>query len=431
MIANTTRSFPAAFLMAMASLLVSGTAQGENAVQLPALKAKVDQVSISGLSSGAFMTHQIHIAHSARFIGAGVIAGGPWGCAIDKLENETAMHRLPDNALKRCMETGKDLLSVAHYKCFVRLRSFKADSETVNDPTALEDCRKYYYSPAVERQGNLVDNPAALADQKVYLFSGSKDKTVITPVAQRAAELYEALGMDKNNIKTVFDETIGGGASHGWLTIDEGEACDALSADSKTYMRKCGYDQSGALLKWIHLDPETVKEPEKGAEPTGTLTAFDQTEFVCQPGSAVPGDLAIDVCDYYKNAKSYGILDHGYFYTPKGCEGDKVEDCSLHVVMHGCKQSFEMLGMTFIEQTGMMEWADANNIMLLFPQAAIVRATDLLNISGFVPYLDNPIYGNPKGCWNWWGYSKDDHFPDKNGVQIRAIMAMIDRLTGQ
>ena len=34
--------------------------------------------SVSGLSSGAFMTVQFHIAHSADLVGAGVIAGGPY-----------------------------------------------------------------------------------------------------------------------------------------------------------------------------------------------------------------------------------------------------------------------------------------------------------------------------------------------------------------
>src|SRR5258706_12483799 len=37
------------------------------------------QVSGSGISSGAFMANQLHIAHSAGIIGAGAIAGGLYG----------------------------------------------------------------------------------------------------------------------------------------------------------------------------------------------------------------------------------------------------------------------------------------------------------------------------------------------------------------
>ena len=42
---------------------------------LPALNADLTQCSVSGLSSGAFMTVQLHLAHSSMFIGAGVVAG--------------------------------------------------------------------------------------------------------------------------------------------------------------------------------------------------------------------------------------------------------------------------------------------------------------------------------------------------------------------
>src|SRR5580658_6590776 len=47
---------------------------------LPALHADLTQCSVSGLSSGAFMTVQLHLAHSSMFIGAGVVAGGPYRC---------------------------------------------------------------------------------------------------------------------------------------------------------------------------------------------------------------------------------------------------------------------------------------------------------------------------------------------------------------
>jgi len=35
---------------------------------------------------------------------------------------------------------------------------------------------------------------------------------------------------------------------------------------------------------------------------------------------------------------------------------------------------------------------------------------------------------NPKGCWDWWGYT-DSQFPTKNGKQIVAISKMIARLS--
>jgi poly(3-hydroxybutyrate) depolymerase len=38
-------------------------------------------VSAAGISSGAFIADQLHIAHSADIMGAAMIAGGPYDCA--------------------------------------------------------------------------------------------------------------------------------------------------------------------------------------------------------------------------------------------------------------------------------------------------------------------------------------------------------------
>ena len=39
-------------------------------------------ISTSGISSGAFMATQMHVAYSASIKGAGVVAGGPYHCAL-------------------------------------------------------------------------------------------------------------------------------------------------------------------------------------------------------------------------------------------------------------------------------------------------------------------------------------------------------------
>src|SRR3954469_22660665 len=45
--------------------------------------AKLDPagITVSGISSGAFFAHQFHIAFSSLVNGAGIVAGGPFGCA--------------------------------------------------------------------------------------------------------------------------------------------------------------------------------------------------------------------------------------------------------------------------------------------------------------------------------------------------------------
>src|SRR5918993_3738329 len=69
-------------LVAGAALLL-GTAPGRSAEPLPALGVDARQTSVSGISSGAYMAGQFHLAFSTTVVGAGVVAGGPWGCASD------------------------------------------------------------------------------------------------------------------------------------------------------------------------------------------------------------------------------------------------------------------------------------------------------------------------------------------------------------
>jgi hypothetical protein len=69
--------------VAIATLLSSAglagcSPQGET---LPKLGIDIDKISTSGLSAGAYMAGQLQVAHSNSIIGAGIVAGGPYGCA--------------------------------------------------------------------------------------------------------------------------------------------------------------------------------------------------------------------------------------------------------------------------------------------------------------------------------------------------------------
>ena len=97
--------FPVAVLAAFAILLSSaaGFAQnGSQAVPLPALGADLDATSVSGLSSGAFMASQFHIAHSRIVIGAGIVAGGPYACAEDASCARQCWARSPRRSRAAC-----------------------------------------------------------------------------------------------------------------------------------------------------------------------------------------------------------------------------------------------------------------------------------------------------------------------------------------
>lgn len=58
-----------------------GTCKAPIADLAAGLNINQEAISVSGISSGAFMAHQFHIAHSEHIMGAGIIAGGPYYCA--------------------------------------------------------------------------------------------------------------------------------------------------------------------------------------------------------------------------------------------------------------------------------------------------------------------------------------------------------------
>ena len=107
----------------------------------------------------------------------------------------------------------------------------------------------------------------------------------------------------------------------------------------------------------------------------------------------------------------------GWLYVPAACQNQ--QPCRLHIAFHGCKQyqsyrffqpgaGMVTFGTTFVKNAAYNQWADSNGIIVLYPQAT-VRS------------------GNPNGCWDWWGYSGDDYF-SREGKQMRAVKAMIDRM---
>ena len=101
-----------------------------------------------------------------------------------------------------------------------------------------------------------------------------------------------------------------------------------------------------------------------------------------------------------------GFADEGVVYVPKSCS--EQPGCRVHIALHGCEQSREAVGDTFIKDSGYAEVADTNRIIVLFPQ---VKASTV----------------NPNGCWDWWGYTDLDYL-GKDAPQIKAIWAMVEQL---
>ena len=72
-----------------------------------------------------------------------------------------------------------------------------------------------------------------------------------------------------------------------------------------------------------------------------------------------------------------------------------------------------MIGRAFVNESGINEWADTNNIVVLYPQT--------------VASIDN----GETGCWDWWGYLNRADYAQKSGPQMKAIYGMVLRIAGQ
>lgn len=231
---------------------------------LPAAAAPLDSfnvdptgTTVSGLSSGAYMANQFHVAYSSVVRGAAILAGGPFYCAKGNVAT----------ALTDC-----------------------TTPSVVNPPDVAYSLRiTADYAARAE-----IDSPSHLASSRVWLFSGTKDATVYPIVVQK---LYEYYGHYVNPANIVFVNTLP--AAHAMITDDYGAACDhtgdANNPDD-AYINNCGYDAAGQLLTHLY---GALKAP--GATPAGRIVEFSQAEFIEAP-------------------TSHSMNDTGYAFIPSDCD---------------------------------------------------------------------------------------------------------------
>ena len=237
-----------------------------------------------------------------------------------------------------------------------------------------------------------IDPLSHLSDHRIFMFSGAKDSLVPQAVMDDL-EAYYRIFVKAENIRYKKDIQ----AEHSVPTESFGDACDHLG---KSFINNCGYDAAGELLNQIYGG----LKPRNTGKLSGSFMEFDQEEFIEKPGS-------------------HSMDKSGWAYVPASCSDGK--KCKVHIAFHGCKQGHEAVGMTFIEHAGYNEWADTNDIIVLYPQ---VTPKKIFGITGPLTDKNNT---NPMGCWNWWGYDKDRDYAVKSGRQMAAVKAMLDRVSGK
>jgi poly(3-hydroxybutyrate) depolymerase len=224
-----------------------------------------------------------------------------------------------------------------------------------------------------------IDSLRNLKTRRVYVFSGRDDTVVKPPAVDATVAFFQQVGVTGERLKYV--NTLPAG--HALISPGQGNDCAANAAPfiSHCTVGDAPYDQAGELLAHIYgpLQPKAPKAQ-------GELMAFNQREFAAQAS---------------------GLADEAYLYVPPACRASDAH-CKVHVAIHGCEQSSEVVGQRFVTETGYNEWADTNGLLVLYPQ-----------ISKSV--------SNSSGCWDWWGYSGSD-YAKRSGPQMKAIRAMIQRL---
>jgi hypothetical protein len=297
-------------------LLLTVSAGLVAAAELPALGVRLEQTTVSGLSSGAYMAGQMQLAHSDIVTGAGLVAGGPWGCAeslyADAMPGPAAVFLNVGKAVNGCMLDGLRILGIP-------------------DPEKLAGrARKLAAEGRIDR----IDN---LSRARIYLFAGREDRTVAPSIVADAARLYRLLGVPQAAIRHVSNVAAG----HGFVTADKGHACASTAAP---YLVDCDYDQAGDLLAHI-LGPLAAR--------TSALSSAVET---------------FDQAAYARGLSDPSLSGEGMLYVPASCR--TAAGCRVHVAYHGCSQSRTAVGDSFVAHAGYLAWADSNRLVLLFPQAA-------------------------------------------------------------
>lgn len=336
-----------------------------------------NQNSVSGLSSGAFMTVQLHLAHSSNFIGAGIIAGGPYRCV------ESFRDAAP--------QAEEAYLMNALYICMAPLIPQTAPNAGRLAELARETAAT-----------GKIDPIANLADDRLYIFTGSKDTVVYQDVVKSTRNFYQQLGIKAENIKYV--DTVPAG--HAIITNNIEDL--PLASNRPPYINYGRFMQSHDILRHIYGD---LLPPAEYL--SGELVCFNQTDFLDD------------------NAADASMGQFGYVYVPAAVKrGDKAR--GVHIVLHGGTQGFSYVnfvngrpdianqapyGSRYIMTTGYNHIADSNKIIVLYPQAT---------------GDDDNAAQNPKGEWDWWGYTSPDprnpNYYSKDAIQIKAIHKMLQQL---
>lgn len=241
--------------LALGAAVLAITSARADATALGSYDVKLDETSVSGISSGAYMAVQLAVARSSLVVGVGAIAGGPYYCA-------------------------QDSVSTALADCMIGPPPAAGSSKAIADRWAA---------------AGRIDDTANIARQKVWLFHGYNDGVVKKPVADALHELYRsyAAAAKKGSGNVHYQDDVK--AAHAHVTDSFGQACERTGGE---FINRCAsYDAAGVLLQFIH---GALKDRNRTGRLSGAILAFEQSAF-------------------HRDIRSVGMDEVGYVYVPASC----------------------------------------------------------------------------------------------------------------
>ena len=206
--------------------------------------ANPNDVSISGVSSGAAMAIQYAVAHSKSIVGVGAIAGPQWGCAdgsITEAVNDCMCGRAE---LKPKIRVARQLSA-----------NGKIDSLSSRKPEALN---------------------------RSYVFHSPADTTVVKKsAAANIAFLTKFIGatpqVDWGNPVDGSDK-----AGHGIISPEDGNDPCQADGNEVTYIRRCGAEDNAGKMFNALFGQGSSFDPSKRVNdiPDSDVWQFDQSNLI-------------------------------------------------------------------------------------------------------------------------------------------------------
>jgi hypothetical protein len=257
---------------ALALLVLSSACVRSADPPLPALKLDPARVAVVGLSSGAYMATQAHLAYSDRLVGAGLIAGGPYGCALGTLKI----------ALGACMTATPSPPDAAALAAVARERSSLGAIAPLS----------------------------GLSGDRVLVLHGRGDLVVAEPVSHAVAGFYRELA---DSLAVPLDVEWEGQRDFGHVMPTEAAGGDCAGG-KPPYVGRCRFDGAGRVLR--HLFPADANLPPGKGD--GELRRFDQRAYQPEGEDALLGDSGY----LYVPKRCSAGDDCGLLIAFHGCQQD-------------------------------------------------------------------------------------------------------------